>query len=120
MIKMSCICILSGLAWNPDLLLLPEQIEVLHKYKIGDIIARGRYKGKKSEEGQLAISGQVDIMLDLLLSIKRKELWKLFNYINVNFNIEFEGQCNFELSNPQINKISELGIELGITCYEKT
>jgi hypothetical protein len=91
---------------------------VISNQNKGDIINNGRYKGLISKQGTLTISGNIDEVLNFLISkIQTKFSLKEID-INLCILVCYKGECNFELTQKQLNTIIKLDIPLGITCYE--
>ena len=116
-IKFSCQAIISGKKFNPEALSLPNSIRVINKHLIGDEVSFGRYKGSLSSEGILIIDGTIEeivqfVLMEILSKFSKKQI-----ELNLSILVHYDGECNFELSVDEIEKLSLLKVPFGITCY---
>lgn len=116
-IKISCQVIIRGEKFTPIILSLPQKISFVEKYENGDVINSGRYEGTLSTEGMLSFSGEIDEVLQFIkLNILTHFTRELVEF-NLCILVNYEGECNFELTHQQLNEITSLKIPLAITCY---
>jgi hypothetical protein len=59
-----------------------------------------------------------NLFIDNLIILKNN--LPKFRYLNpiIHLDIAYNGQCNFELSKKELQKINKLGAVFTITCYE--
>jgi hypothetical protein len=115
--RISLQAIISGKKFNPETLSLPSSIRVFNKQLIGDEVSIGRYKGSLSSEGILIIDGTIEEIVQFILSEILSKFSKKQIELNLCILVEYEGECNFELSFDEIEKMSLLKVPFGITCY---
>jgi len=124
MVKTHLYSILSGKTFSPKKAEKLFNISLNDKNEPGDIGKTGRYKGRKIPFGSCVFEEGSDNNLDeqekILVQLESC-LSELHN-INVediilHLDVEYEGQCNFELSGKFLTKASLLKIPLTISCY---
>ncbi len=118
--KINCQAIIEGANFTPNILNIPPTVKVLEKYSKGDVIKFGRYKGNLSSEGYLIIDGGIDEIINFLTLKILTQFSREIIDLNLCILVSYEGECNFELSQTQLDKIAKLHIPLAITCYNKT
>jgi hypothetical protein len=122
-------CILYGDYFSPMQFEANSGYRLSQKIEPGQIGTLGKYKGAPYPYG----SGNLEFenvnesrelfavdprVIDLLLS-RREWLVQLgVTDIRIHFDVEYEGQCNLELSCPHIGLLARLGIPVTITCYQ--
>ncbi len=117
MIKITCQVTISCLSVSPDDIKIPKKLKVIKKQNIGDFISYGRHNGEKAMDAYIIIGGKTDDILDFIELFIKKLNPEYSIKIRVDINVSFKGQCNFELSESQLKKISNFAIPLSISCY---
>ena len=115
---------MQGEKFSPKIVENELGIKFSEKNEPGEIGVLGRYKGKKYELGGAILKSPegIDESLNWILNV----LCKHKNYllkcgvedINLTLNIEYENQCNFELTKKHLSQLTSLNIGLAITCYK--
>jgi hypothetical protein len=116
-LNISCQAIMVGKNFNPNQITIPTNIRIVEKLLIGDEIEFNRNKGELSAEGSLIIDGEVDAIIEFLTIEMLSQITLIEVDLNICIVVCYEGQCNFELSFEQIEKLSLLKVPIGITCY---
>ena len=119
MITKICTCTLSGTNLIIDELVLISTLTVKKVSRFGDVIKKGEHKGNSMDESAMTLEGNLLDILEFLDTQKPTSNWGRIEYLDVCLLIEFESQCNFDLSVEEIEKLNLLGIPLSISCYEK-
>ena len=86
----------------------------------GDFIDYGRFKGGLSCEGSLILSGDIEDVLTFSEKILISKEKQFITDLNITLTICYLDQCNFEISPADLQRFANLGVPLGITCYEST
>jgi hypothetical protein len=96
---------------------IPSDIELRKCFKKGDLIESGRSKGENSENDVCFFDGTLDAVAEFILS--QELIFKNpLNSLSVTLLISYQDQCNFELTTHEINKLKQLNVPIGVTCYE--
>ncbi|WP_437576740.1 hypothetical protein [Sorangium sp. So ce887] len=118
----------SGMRFSPGAVECAAQVPFSEKIEPGEIVSRGRYRGRPSLEGW----GKYDFSVPPddadLLSSKSEFLATLERCIPVykaagaqeivlHFDVSYAGQCNLQLTVPLIRRLAELGVDVTITCF---
>jgi hypothetical protein len=83
----------------------------------GEVIKKGRNKGKIAEKDFIVLDGNFDSVLDYLLLLNKRLTEDID--ISITLNIIYESQCNFDITIEQVRKLLEINIPLNITCYKE-
>lgn len=115
--KISLQAIISGETFSPEVLTIPNSIRVFKKQLKGEEVNFGRYKGNLSSEGILIIDGNIEEIVQFILSEILSKFSKKQIELNLCILVNYEGECNFELSIDEIENMSKLKMPFGITSY---
>lgn len=113
--KILCTGLFSGKDFCPEKLKIPKRILKKEQILIGDKILHGRYKGEIAKEGSLILESDLKSILNF--TSKLGESAKKLD-INIYITVYFSGECSFELSIRDIQKLNEFKIPFGITVFE--
>lgn len=119
-IEMRCSCILTGEKFSPNLIPISKLFRIMEKYDLGELITSDVDEGTYSTEGSLILDGEVEDVIEFIEMIYERGINKTISYINICITIQYEDQCNFELSSVQLQKLSSFNVPVGITCYSKS
>ncbi len=108
---------ISHLHLDVNLIKIPSILSLIKKQNVGDIVNYGRYKGTKADESYIIIAGGLDEILDFCIKTLESEIIDPSEMI-LDIQVEYIGQCNFELSISQLKKIALLSLPLSISCYQ--
>ena len=96
------------------------------KLEVGDISKRGPYRGKPTPYG----SGVLEVPAEIpyghrimwLVNVLEGKLETIYNLgaepTQIYAGYYYKDQCNFEFTPQEIQAISKLNIEFGISCYD--
>jgi hypothetical protein len=118
MVKIKCFCLLEGQHFFPSSLIIPKILSTVYILNHGDTILVGKHYGKKSDNGSIILSGDIDNVLDFLIQIKSNGILESINTFDIYINVSYINQCNFELTSAQLQRLSILNTSFGISCYE--
>ena len=104
-------------------------ISFTEQTEVGEIGTQGKYNAKPFDYGAAHINFKSGddrdsflVPLEVLNLVKmHKETLKRLGAeeISITVNIAYQGQCNLELSPAFMKMVSDLGVPLLMTCYEK-
>jgi hypothetical protein len=127
MIKLKSSCILQGNNFSPSLAESKTGLSFFKKNEVGEIGDYGRYKNKampygsaeicKTEKESSQDNGTIDYVIDILT--RYIDVFRLCHAENIvlHMDVEYDSQCNFELSSDLLAQIANLKIPLTVSCY---
>lgn len=125
MVKLLPQCLIVGPAFSPSNVIWLKHTELRDINEPGDIGTKGRYKGLPLPYGSCTIiitekPGDWNL-LDNLLIVLEAHIDKIRQQggteIILYCNVFHDGQCNFEFTGEELEKISKMNISLAISCY---
>jgi hypothetical protein len=113
---------MSGDFFDPHELENNSSLVFRQKSKKGEIGKIGRYKDKPVPEGSsvLLLENDVNPLKELIFLISENySLIKSYHVEEMSISIEigYSDQCNWEISQEEITKLTELKLGLSISCY---
>jgi hypothetical protein len=120
MTTMRFICILVGKDFSPSSFEDATGYRFVDKNEKGEIAKTGRYKNCPIPYGSATIRDEQnqENVLGFLEKSKNKLLNMGVESINLQLNVAYETQCNFELNADLLMCIAKLSIPLSVSCYE--
>ena len=103
--------------FTPNSIPVSERLRIVQKSELGELIISGGYKGTYANEGCLILDGNIDDTIEFIQMVNESDIKKTISFINICITIQYEDQCNFELSSVQLQKLSSFNVPVGFTCY---
>lgn len=130
MIDIRSYFLISGGEFRPSLLeRMAAGLQVRMSVDAGDIGSSGRFKGKSTPVGSALVELTEDAanvsgihpeerLVDLL--VENVSILRSCGADDIVFhlNVEYDGQCNFEIDPSLLKKLSLIDAHLAITCYQ--
>ncbi len=129
MVRVRATCICSGPGFSPRNAEAQSGLRFSRKSEPGELSEVDRYQGHSPGHGRAELplqeyglfsdltgknSAPLDALGRSLEALRRSGATDL----RLRFDIEFAGQCVFELSPELLKKLGELGLTLHVSCFE--
>jgi hypothetical protein len=112
-------CLLMGEAFSPAHLANLTSLLLTTQTEPGSIGTIGRYKGKPVPDGSAMLEG-TDLETVVTALHQHFDILRQVGVTDINLTVTlaYTNQCNWEFAPEPLRLLGEMGITLGVTCYE--
>ena len=119
MVNIFCTLVVSTTNFDFSFKDVPNNLTMVNSSKIGEVVRKGRQRGQVANTNMIHLEGSFDEILEYLIKINNQILVQQLEYLDLNLNVEFVSQCNFEITTAQIYALANLNIPISLSCFEK-
>lgn len=113
---------MQGEKFSPLLASKRLRIRLRDPVEPGQIMRSGRYKDRPSPDGRaryFLANGNLDRLLKNLPALAANLRAQGAEDLTLFVDIEYEAQCNWELTPHQLQQLANAEVPLGVSCYPK-